>query len=58
MYVCLSVFHSDDNLSKPQSIFTKLGMWIYTVVIWFWIANFNNGGVLQFNVFISPENRF
>ena len=29
----------DDNLSKHQCIFTKLGMCIDTVVIWFGIAN-------------------
>ena len=29
----------DDNLSKPQWIFTKLGMCIDIVEIWFGIAN-------------------
>ena len=29
----------DDNLSKHQWIFTKLGMCIDIVQIWFWIAN-------------------
>ena len=29
----------DDNLSKHQWIFTKLGMCIYIVEIWFGIAN-------------------
>ena len=29
----------DDNLSKHQWIFTKLGMCIDIVEIWFWIAN-------------------
>ena len=42
---CLSVRLSvrfsfpDDNLSKRQWIFTKLGMCIDIVEIWFWIAN-------------------
>ena len=29
----------NDNLSKHQWIFTKLGMCIDIVEIWFWIAN-------------------
>ena len=39
--VCLSVCFSfpDDNLSKHQWIFTKLGMCIDIVEIWFGIAN-------------------
>ena len=49
--VCLSVHPSfvhpfvahfsfpDDNLSKHQGIFTKLGMCIVIVEIWFGIAN-------------------
>ena len=39
--VCLSVRQSfsDDNLSKHRWIFTKLGMWIDIVEIWFGIAN-------------------
>ena len=44
--VCLSVRHMsvrfsfpDDNLSKHQWIFTKLGMCIDVVEIWFGIAN-------------------
>ena len=38
--VHLSVFSfSDDNLSKYQWIFTKLGMFIDIVEIWFGIAN-------------------
>ena len=48
--VCLSVLPSvvrpsvrislpDDNLSKHQWIFIKLGMWIDIVEIWFRIAN-------------------
>ena len=46
MSVCLSVclfvrlfFVSDDNLSKYQWIFTKLGMCIDIMEIWFGIAN-------------------
>ena len=41
MYVCPSVRISfpDDNLSKHQWIFTKLGMCIDVVEIWFGIAN-------------------
>ena len=35
--VCISFL--DDNLSKRQWIFTKLGMCIYIVEIWFRIAN-------------------
>ena len=40
-YVCPSVRFSfpDDNLSKHQWIFTKLGMCIDIVEIWFGIAN-------------------
>ena len=39
--VCLSVCFSfpDDNLSKHQQLFTKLGMCIDIVEIWFGIAN-------------------
>ena len=39
--VCPSVHLSftDDNLSKHQQIFTKLGMCIDIVEVWFWIAN-------------------
>ena len=47
MYVCPSVcclsirffLFPDDNLSKRQWIFTKLGMCIDIVEIWFGIAN-------------------
>ena len=41
MSVCLSVHFSfpDDNLSKHQWIFTKLGMCIDIVEMWFGIAN-------------------
>ena len=56
----------DDNLSKCQWIFTKLGICIDIVEIWFGIANgqilsffdrgiylqHDNGGVLSFHVFI------
>ena len=39
-YVGLSVFSFlDDNLSKYRWIFTKLGLCIDIVEIWFWIAN-------------------
>ena len=38
-YVPPSVFRSDDNLSKRQWIFSKLGMCIDIVEIWFGIAN-------------------
>ena len=39
-YIRLSVFSFlDDNLSKHQWIFTKLGMFIDIVEIWFGIAN-------------------
>ena len=43
--VCVSVHPSvsisfpDDNLSKHHWIFTKLGMCIDIVEIWFWIAD-------------------
>ena len=39
--VCLSICISfpDDNLSKHQWIFTKLGMFVDVVEIWFRIAN-------------------
>ena len=39
--ICLSVRFSfpDENLSKHQWIFTKLGMCIDIVEIWFGIAN-------------------
>ena len=46
MSVCPSVVRPsvrfsfpDDNLSKHQWIFTKLGMCIDNVEIWFWIVN-------------------
>ena len=56
----------DDNLSKLQWIFTKIGLCIAVVEIWFGIANgqilsvfdrviwirHDNGGVLLFNIFI------
>ena len=39
-YICLSVFlFPDDNLSKCQWIFTKLGVRIDIVEIWFGIVN-------------------
>ena len=76
--VHLSVVHPsvflfpDDNLSKHQWIFTKLGMCIDIMVIWFAIANGqissnfygvicprrDNGGVLKFNVFIFSNKLF
>ena len=38
--LCLSVFSfPDNNLSECQWIFSKLGMWIDIVKIWFGIAN-------------------
>ena len=37
--VCPAVFLFQDNLSKYQWIFTKLGMCIDIVEIWFGIAN-------------------
>ena len=41
--ICLSVFSfPNDNLSKFQWIFVKLGMYIDVVEIWFGIANFVN----------------
>ena len=36
---CVSFLFPDDNLSKHQWIFTKLGMCIGIVDIWFGIAN-------------------
>ena len=62
----------DDNWSKYQWIFTKIGMCINTQEIWFGIANwqitptfdrvicppYNNGGVLLFHVFIYKWNNF
>ena len=44
--VCLSF--PDDNLSKHQWIFTKLGMCIDIVKIWFGIAN---GQILRVSIF-------
>ena len=44
-FFCLSIVHlsiflfPDDNLSKYQWIFTKFGMCIYIVEIWFGIAD-------------------
>ena len=44
----------DDNLSKPQWIFTKLGMCIDIVKIWFGIAN---GQILSdFYAVICPRH--
>ena len=39
--ICLSVciLFLEDDLSKPQWIFTKLGMCIDIVELWFWIAS-------------------
>ena len=54
--VCLSVCFSflDDNLSKHQWIFTKFGMCIDIVEIWFWIAN---GQILSnFDGIICPRH--
>ena len=39
-YISPSVFSFlDDNLSKCQWIFTRLGMWIDSVAVWFEIVN-------------------
>ena len=44
----------DDNLNKRQWIFTKLGMCIHIVEIWFWIAN---GQILSiFDGVICPRH--
>ena len=57
----MSVFSFPGNsLSKYQWIFTKLGMCIDVVEIWFGIANgqilsFFHCGVLSFHIFSSPE---
>ena len=50
-----------NNLSKYQWIFTKLGLCIYIVKIWFWIAN---GQILAnfdsylptTSIFLFPDN--
>ena len=34
-----SGFFFDENLSKSQGIFTKIGIWIDIIDIWFVIAN-------------------
>ena len=39
VYPSIRISFPDDNLSKHQWIFTKLGMCIDIVEIWFWIAN-------------------
>ena len=41
LYICPSIHFSfpDDNLSKHQWVFFKLGMCIDIMEIWFWIAN-------------------
>ena len=50
----------DDNLSKHQRIFTKFGIFIDIVEIWFWIANgqilSNSDGVIypiHVHIFVS-----
>ena len=62
----------DNNLSKYQWIFTKLGMCIDTVEIWFGVANgqissitdrlicprHDGGRVLSFHIFILMVNIF
>ena len=54
--VCLPVriLFPDDNLSKHQWIFPKLGMCIDIVEIWFWIAN---GQILSNFDGYLPETR-
>ena len=62
----------DDNLSKNQSVFTKLGICIDIMEIWLGLSNgqispvfyrvvcppCNSGGVLLFHVYIFfPENK-
>ena len=53
-YVCPSICVSfpDDKLSKHQWIFTKLGMCIDIVEIWFGIAN---GQIFKFSWSYLPE---
>ena len=53
LYVSLSVFSFPDNLSKDQWIFTKLGVIIDIVEIWFWIAN---GQISSFLTELSASN--
>ena len=62
---CTSIhlyFISDDNLSKCQWIFTKLGMCINIVEIWFGIANgqissnFNGVFFLRHTQFSCPDD--
>ena len=45
----------DDNLNKHQWIFTKLGMCIVIVEIWFWIANGQISSI--FDKSYLPETR-
>ena len=66
LHLSIRILFLDDNLSKYQGIFIKLGMCIDIVEIWFRIANgqilsdfdriicprHDNGGVLSFYVFI------
>ena len=64
--MCLSVVRPairfsfpDDNLSKYQWIFTKLGMCIDNVEIWFWIANgqiYTELSARDTPIFLFPDN--
>ena len=56
MSICPSVHFSfpDDNLSKHQWIFTKLGMCIDIVEIWFGIANWQISSI--FDGVICPRH--
>ena len=67
LVVCLTVHSSiflfpEDNLSKYQKIFAKLGMCIDIVEIWFGIANGQILSILielsaqDMHIFLFPEN--
>ena len=46
----------DDNLSKHQWIFTKLGICIDIVEIWFGIANGQISSIFDRVIFICPRH--
>ena len=53
-YICQSIhiLFPDDNLNKHQWIFTKLGMCIDFVEIWFGIANGHNLSNFDGHIFV------
>ena len=56
IHLSIRISFPDDNLSKHQWIFTKLGMCVDTVEIWFRIANEQNLSI--FDIILSAGHTF